>query len=367
MARLPNPGSDDGTWGDILNTFLQVAHNTDGSLVGNALRNAGAIITSGGMAVTGTADNTTYLRGDGTWSTPAGGGSSTLSSDTDVAITSPSNNQVLTYNSGTSKWTNQGAAVLSVFTRTGAVTAQSGDYTAAQVTNAADKSSASAQTFTGNVGAPAVVVSGLTGAASASRYVGATTSGAPASGTFLKGDFIIDQTGLLWVCTTAGSPGTWTKASLTLDGTASDIQALGTQAAGGTGKAADAGHVHPTTGLVVKAGSTMTGYLSPAVVSLTFGATIAVDASLGNVFAVTLTASTGTLGNPTNSVDGQLIRVRVIQDATGSRTLAYGANYDFGAASAPTLSTAAAKVDVLAFEYNAALGKWCYFGSGLGY
>lgn len=32
VARLPNPGSDDGTWGTILNTFLLQVHNTDGSL-----------------------------------------------------------------------------------------------------------------------------------------------------------------------------------------------------------------------------------------------------------------------------------------------------------------------------------------------
>lgn len=36
-----------------------------------------------------------------------------------------------------------------------------------------------------------------------------------------------------------------------LDGTAADIAALGAQAAGATGLAADAGHVHPTTGLVL--------------------------------------------------------------------------------------------------------------------
>lgn len=367
MARLPTPGGDDGTWGNVLNTFLGVAHNGDGTLVTSAVQSAGAITTSGGMAVTGTPSSTTYLRGDGTWSTPAGGGSGTLASDTDVSITSPSNNQVLTYNSGTSKWTNQGAAVATVFSRSGAVVAQNGDYTAAQVTNAADKSSASTQTFTGGVSAPVVVASGLTGATAASRYVGATTSGAPASGTFSKGDFIIDQSGLLWVCTTAGSPGTWIKAALTLDSTSSDIQALGTQAAGSTGKAADAGHVHPTTGLVVKSGSSMTGFLAPAVVALTFGANIAVDVSLGNVFAVTLTSSTGTFSTPTNPLDGELIRIRIAQDATGSRTVAFSSGYDFGAASVPTLSTGANKVDVLAFEYNLALAKWCYFGSGLGY
>lgn len=32
MARLPIPGGDDGSWGTVLNTYLQVEHNADGSL-----------------------------------------------------------------------------------------------------------------------------------------------------------------------------------------------------------------------------------------------------------------------------------------------------------------------------------------------
>ncbi|HEX7633542.1 MAG TPA: hypothetical protein VF401_04435 [Candidatus Saccharimonadales bacterium] len=32
MARLPTPGKDEGTWGYILNAFLSVEHDTDGSL-----------------------------------------------------------------------------------------------------------------------------------------------------------------------------------------------------------------------------------------------------------------------------------------------------------------------------------------------
>jgi len=67
----------------------------------------------------------------------------------------------------------------------------------------------SGATFTGNVTAPAHIASGLTGATAASRYVGATTNGAPTSGTFAVGDFIVDQTSTFWVCTTAGTPGTW--------------------------------------------------------------------------------------------------------------------------------------------------------------
>jgi hypothetical protein len=37
MARLPNPGSDDGTWGTILNDFLKVVHNTDGTIKSGAI------------------------------------------------------------------------------------------------------------------------------------------------------------------------------------------------------------------------------------------------------------------------------------------------------------------------------------------
>lgn len=50
---------------------------------------------------------------------------------------------------------------------------------------------------------------GLTGATAAARFAGATTSGAPTSGTFAAGDFTVDQTGNIYVCTVAGTPGTW--------------------------------------------------------------------------------------------------------------------------------------------------------------
>lgn len=111
---------------------------------------------------------------------------------------------------------------------------------------------------------------------------------------------------------------------------------------------------------------TATAATSPAVVALLDGATVTVDASLGNVFTVTL-AGNRTLADPSNPVDGQEIRVNVTQDATGSRLLSYGAAYDFGAAGAPTLSTGAGKVDILRFGYVSALSKWCYLGSGLGF
>jgi hypothetical protein len=109
-------------------------------------------------------------------------------------------------------WT-QAGPVSSVFTRTGAVVATSGDYTAAQITNAADKSSGSQQAFTGEVAAPDFSPSGLTGSVAASRYVGATSSGAPASGAHNVGDWVVAQNGHIFVCTVAGTPGTWVDVS----------------------------------------------------------------------------------------------------------------------------------------------------------
>ncbi len=49
----------------------------------------------------------------------------------------------------------------------------------------------------------------LTGATAATRYVGGTASGAPTTGTFAVGDFVVAQDGKHWTCTVAGTPGTW--------------------------------------------------------------------------------------------------------------------------------------------------------------
>ena len=83
-------------------------------------------------------------------------------------------------------------------------------------------------------------------------------------------------------------------------------------------------------------------------VALTDAATIAVDLSLGNNFTVTL-AGNRTLGAPTNVTAGQSGVIVVTQDGTGSRTLAYNSVYKFAGGTAPTLTTTASAVDVLAY------------------
>ena len=67
MARLPIPGGDDGTWGDVLNQFLLTQHNADGthSLVLNDLTDVNTTGVSNGQVLTYNA---------GSWAPAAGGG-----------------------------------------------------------------------------------------------------------------------------------------------------------------------------------------------------------------------------------------------------------------------------------------------------
>lgn len=86
-----------------------------------------------------------------------------------------------------------------------------------------------------------------------------------------------------------------------------------------------------------------------AEVTLTDAATIAVDMSTGFDFTVTLTDNR-TLGNPTNVKVGQKGRFRIVQDGSGSRTLAFAANYEFAGGSAIVLSTAINAQDIIYYD-----------------
>lgn len=86
-------------------------------------------------------------------------------------------------------------------------------------------------------------------------------------------------------------------------------------------------------------------------VTLTDAATIAIDASLGNNFSVIL-GGNRTLGTPTNAVAGQTGVISIMQDITGSRTLAYAWPYQFAGGTAPTLSTGKLVLDQLYYSIN---------------
>lgn len=86
-----------------------------------------------------------------------------------------------------------------------------------------------------------------------------------------------------------------------------------------------------------------------AITALTDGATITPDFAVANNFSVTL-GGNRTLANPTNLTAGASGCIWITQDGTGSRTLAYGSQWDFTGGTAPTLTTTAAAVDCLAYS-----------------
>lgn len=85
-----------------------------------------------------------------------------------------------------------------------------------------------------------------------------------------------------------------------------------------------------------------------AVVTLTDGATINWDMSTGVNFSVTL-AGNRTMALPTNIKAGQSGYLFVIQDATGSRTLAWNAVFNWKSGTLPVLTTTAGRVDKFSY------------------
>lgn len=126
----------------------------------NRVYSAGNLVPIAGISATGTKDSTTYLRGDGVWST--------------VSAAAPSN----------------------------------------MVTTDTTQTITGIKTFSADVTASTIASSGLVGSTIPSRYVGGTTGSAPVSGTYLVGDWIVGvNTGggnpTIYICTVAGTPGTW--------------------------------------------------------------------------------------------------------------------------------------------------------------
>ena len=337
MARLPIPGSDDGTWGDILNSFLVVAHNTDGTLKGNSLTSPGDITISSDSDASGAGDivlktgTTERLRfntdGSMLWKNqvlvtrtfqsnpradiPAGTNvfeideyGNVLFGPNDFLFTRQGNIFQLgsiadfMYHQETRRIYTRSAAfvefgdppdviiaragpdniypgvagglagipsgtTLGVIRWQGSFTPQGGTVgvtqggafhnDSAQIYAKATEDNkfnggvsysqggelhfattpngtatpvdaliiSSDQTVTAK---KALTVAGLTGATAASRYVGATASGAPATGTFAAGDFVVDQSGALWVCVSGGTPGTWKQIGGTFPGGAPGLK-----------------------------------------------------------------------------------------------------------------------------------------------
>jgi hypothetical protein len=96
------------------------------------------------------------------------------------------------------------------------------------------------------------------------------------------------------------------------------------------------------------------------ITTLTDGATVTPDMADSNNFTLTL-GGNRTLANPSNLTAGQSGSIFIVQDGTGSRTLAYGSQYDFIGGTAPTLSTAANSVDRIDYVVRTTGSIHCVF------
>ncbi|WP_207479585.1 hypothetical protein [Arenibaculum pallidiluteum] len=237
-------------------------------------------------------------------------------------------------------------------------------------------------------------------AALLTQALGATTSASPhsvstGSKTFAMAEAIPYGPGAFVLIARASDPATWlfgqvtarSGADLTVNVTLVDgaggsfsdwaITASGPRGAkGATGDVASfngrTGAVTPQSGdytaamvtnsAAVNVAQTFTAAQRGAIAALADGATITPDFAVANFFTVTL-GGNRTLANPANLVPGQSGSIIVRQDATGSRTLAYGSHWKFPGASAPVLTTAASRVDRLDYlvvsgtEIHAALTR----------
>ena len=81
--------------------------------------------------------------------------------------------------------------------------------------------------------------------------------------------------------------------------------------------------------------------ISSGVCRLNFGA--------GNNFEVVLNAATSTFATPVNASGGQTGAITLRQDNTGTRLVAYSGAWSFASNTAPTLTTTASGVDLLAY------------------
>ena len=95
--------------------------------------------------------------------------------------------------------------------------------------------------------------------------------------------------------------------------------------------------------------TTFAGAVGTPEVSIASATSMNVDFSNGNNFAITL-GTNATLAGAVNGKVGQSGTITITQDGTGSRTLSYGASYNFSGGTAPTLSTAAAAKDIIVYK-----------------
>lgn len=106
-------------------------------------------------------------------------------------------------------------------------------------------------------------------------------------------------------------------------------------------------------GLSVSGGS-FNGAVRTVPVNVSFSATPTLDATLSNVFLIGALTGNITLLTLANGIDGQTVNIRLVEDATGGRSVALAANIKASGG----LTTTASSVTWLVLTYVGSANRW---------